>query len=192
MNQKTPEFIDPTHTKDPDSLFQDLGSELDFGSVDTESSSLSQAKKHPLEITARITDIFFKLVLVAVFIFGIDSTIRNLDNASFLSGLPVCGYLTLGVEGYDNTSCLTYETAKQDLTTKKEAYEKSLATSLAILIPKKLLSKNVLAIPEVQFIEQKNNRISITRALDKFNEIRVSSKYRGADIDCEKFVLSEK
>ncbi len=192
MNQKTPEYINSSHAKDPDSLFQDLESELDFGSVDKDGNVSPEEKRHPLQTVGTITDIFFKLVLLIVFISGIDSTIRNLDSTEYLSNLPICAYLTLGVDNYPNTECLSYKKAIETVSLKKETYEKALAKSLALLIPKKLLSKNVLAMPEVQFIEQKNTRVSMTRVFDKFEEIRKSTKYEGRAIECAKFSVSEK
>ncbi len=191
--QKT-QFLSPQEEMSGESLFKELENELDFGDLAKDKEDLANEKKHPLQIATRVTDILFKVLLVASFILGVDVTLRNLDASGFLSNLPICSYLAWGVGDYDNTECKLYVEIKDKLTKDRAQYEKDLTVPLAILVPKKLQSQNVLNSPEVQFIQLHTaGRVTLTKVLDQFNEIKASSTIRrGEDIECKKLTLDEK
>ncbi|MFZ4461964.1 MAG: hypothetical protein ACOYN2_05680 [Patescibacteria group bacterium] len=175
-----------------ENLFKELESELDLG--DANADAAANTKKHPLEIASIATDVLFKILLLVAFVFGIDSTLRNLDSSGFLANIPVCSYLSMGVDGYDNKDCKSYVEIKDQITKDREQYEKDLTVPLSILVPKKLQSENILSSPEVQFIQTRTaNRVPLSKVVDRLNELKsLSTVRRGEDIECKKMSIDEK
>jgi hypothetical protein len=193
--EKESQFIPQKESSAVDSLFDELGSELDFGIMD--SSGLSESNsKHPLEIAKLITNALVSIVAIGAFITTIDGTIRNLENNGFLKDIGLCSYYTFGVDNLSsNAECGSYAQTKIFVANQKETLEKNLGGKLALVIPKKLVTTNVTKLPEVSFILQKtgNTRTSITEVTKNFLNIKnTATDFQGKDIDCEKMLLNEK
>jgi hypothetical protein len=62
--EKEPQFIPQKSPSDVDSLFNELGSELDMGSMDASSGLSKTVGKHPLEITKLISQFLVGLVAI--------------------------------------------------------------------------------------------------------------------------------
>lgn len=195
QNNQENQFIPKKDEASVNALFEELGSELDFGSSDAiATNDQPQGKKHPLEWAVVITGVIVKILLVVGVVGTLDSTIRNLDSGDFLKSLPLCAYYAYGVENYENADCDTYSGIYGKLSTLRGELEKELSINLAILVPQKLLLQNTLKSPEVQYILTKttSNRVSIPEILAKFAEYRTSATvYRGEDIECGNFAVSE-
>lgn len=193
METPKTQFLSPNEEMNGENLFKELENELDLGSAN-EDSTAENVKKHPLEIANISADILFKVLLVAAFVFGADSTLRNLDTSGFLKNLPVCSYLAMGVDAYDNKDCKNYIEIKDQITAERDKYEKDLTVPLSILVPKKLKSANVLTSSEVQFIQARTtNRVMLGKVVDRLNELKkLSTVRRGEDIECKKISLDEK
>lgn len=196
MDQNTQEnqFIPKKEDSGVNALFEELGSELDFGEVQKLQKKRVQSK-HPLEVGAMAMGMLFKIGLIVAILTGIDATIRNLESSSVISMFPLCGYYALGVEGYDNANCMTDAEILTHLSGEKADLEKELALNLVVLIPQKLLIQNTLKSPEVQYILAKTStsRVSIQEMLNKLSDFRTSATaYKGEDIDCGTFIVNEK
>lgn len=197
MDQNTQgnQFIPKKEDSGVNALFEELGSELDFGEVQKLQNQAGGEKKHPLEWIALGMSIIFKVGLVALILTGIDATIRNLNASDVTQSLPLCSYYALGVDEYENDNCSTYTEILSKLTDEKNELEKDLALNLAVLIPQKLLIQNTLKSPEVQYILAKtsSNRVSIDEMLRKLTEVRTTATpYKGEDIECMTFLVNEK
>ena len=195
LMEKETQFIPQKEPSGVDSLFNELGSELDFGTVDNPTGLSESTAKHPLEIAKFITNLLVSVVAIWVFITIVDGTIRNLENNGFLKEIKLCSYYTFGVDNLGNAECGSYVQTKTFVAGQKEALEKDLGGKLAIVIPKKLVTTNTAKLPEVSFILQKtgNTRTSITEVTKNFLNIKnTATEYQGKDIDCEKMLLNEK
>ncbi len=193
--EPTSQFIPQKEETWVDKLFQELGSELDFGDMKSSENSIIKTKRHLLEWVNIGVGGIFKFLLLVLFVAGIDGSIRNLETSDFIKNIPLCSYYIMGVENYSNENCQTYSEISKSLTESKQALEKNLAINLAILIPKKTQVQNVLNMPEVRFIQQKTggNRTSIVEAMNRLMELENSTTgFKGEDIDCSKIVIDEK
>lgn len=135
-----------------------------------------------------------KIMLVLTVIFAVDSSIRSLETPGFFENLPVCDYLSLGVEGYANEDCKTLVQIAADKAEELKQVETTMANNLLVLVPKRLEAGDALNSPEVQFIKERtgDSRVSFADVVNDFQEIVVKSDYKGEDIDCQKFVFNEK
>jgi hypothetical protein len=193
--EKETQFIPQKEPSGVDSLFNELGSELDFGAIDNSSGLSESPAKHPLEIAKLVTGLLVSVVALAAFVTTVDATIRNLEDNGFLKGIGLCSYYTLGVDNLGTADCGSYTQTKAFVAGQKEALEKDLGGKLAIVIPRKLVTANTAKLPEVSFILQKtgNTRTSITEVTKNFLNIKnTATEYQGKDIDCEKMVVNEK
>ncbi len=198
MDPTVPEnqFIPKKEESGVNTLFEELGSELDFGDVTKLQKEAENNGKHPLEWTLLGMSIIFKIALVAVFIASIDVSIRNMNSSEILKMFPLCSYYSLGIDNYDNsTTCNTYTEILSMYTGKRETLEQNLGISLAKMVPQKLLIQNALKSHEIQYILSKttDNRVSIDEMMQKFTEIRTSDPtYKGENIECANFSTNEK
>lgn len=191
MEKETP-FITP---KDPTtSLFQDLGTELDFGDANAIKSVSEDTSSHPLSLAKTGTGLLLALLLVYTVVASIDVSMRNMETTGFFKELPLCGYYTLGTDNYKNQSCGSYVEAKNSIDVERTKLESDLGTNLALMVPNKTAIQNPTAQPEVQYILQKTaSRSSLRDAITSFNRIKnTATDYQGKDIDCSKFTLNEK
>lgn len=101
----------------------------------------------------------------------------------------------MGIENYDNTDCKTYTEIQAKVLSDSEDLDKALAANLSLLVPKRLLTQNILNMPEIQFIEQKTSstRVSLNEAMEKFIAITNSAtQLKGEDIECGSVTMNEK
>lgn len=197
MEPTTPEnqFIPKKEEAGVNALFEELGSELDFGEIQALQNEASDGKRHPIVLVSMGLSIIFKVALVITIVAGIDVTLRNISSSEFTKNLPLCSYYGMGVDGFSNTECMSYTEILSKLTNDRATLEKELGNNLAVMIPQKLLIQNTLKSPEVQYILAKtsNNRVSIEEVLNKFSEYRTTATvYKGDDIDCSNFLINEK
>lgn len=175
-----------------DDIFQNLGENF-FG--DAPANAQKGAKKRdPLEVSAQVLDGALKIGIVATIVFGLDSTVRGLETPGFLENLPVCEYLSLGIEGYENAECRTVRQILETKAAERKQVESTIANNLLVLVPKRLEAGDVLNSPEIQFIKERtgDSRIAFSRVIDAFQDIVKKSEYRGEDIECAGFKFNEK
>ena len=174
-------------------IFNELSgdiNELDFN----ERTQKVKEKKDPIEIVYSISGKLFVLGIIVTILLSIDVYARSADNNSLFANLPICPYLSYGIENYDNAECKTPLMISSEVTAKKEKLEKQIIENLVILVPKLMQSLNIVNSPKVQFIEEHtgNSRISITDAVQNFLDVKNKTSYRGADIECQTFSIDEK
>ncbi len=189
------QFIPKKEEAGVNAFFEELGSELDHGEIQSLKNDAQVQKKHPIEYLSIGVGILYKIALLVVVVTGIDVTLRNANSSDFARNFPVCSYLSTGVNDYPNTECMTYSEILSKLSTDRASLEKELWNNLAVLIPKKLQIQNTMKSPELQYILAKTstNRVSIQEMLNKFSEFRTTATvYKGDDIECSSFSLNEK
>lgn len=122
----------------------------------------------------------FLLGIMTAVLLSIDTFVRSSQDNSFLANLPICSYLSLGVEGYDNAECKTLPMIVTETQAKKEELEKNIANNLVILVPKLMQSIDIANSPKVQFIQEHtgDSRVPITDALSRFLEIKGKTSYQ--------------
>lgn len=135
-----------------------------------------------------------KISIVATVVFCVDSTIRNMETPGFFENLPVCDYLSFGVEGFENADCKTVVQIASDKAAELGQVEATIANNLLVLVPKRLEAGDALNSPEVQFIKERtgDSRVSFARVKDDFLDVVNKSDYHGEDIDCSKYSFNEK
>lgn len=175
-----------------DDIFQGLGENF-FKDAPAPGVQTAQ-KKDPHEIGAKILDVAMKVSLVAVVILGIDSTIRDLDTPGFLENLPVCDYLSFGIDGFENTDCKMPTQIMADKTEELKQVESTMANNLLVLVPKRLEAGDAINSPEVQFIKERtgDSRIAFGKVVGEFQDIVAKSDYHGEDISCSRYKFNEK
>jgi len=136
----------------------------------------------------------FTLALIIAIILSIDVFVRTAtDNRSF-AHLPICQYLVMGIDDYDNNNeCLTLPMILVKINTEKEKIEKSIVLNLTILIPKLMQSLDITNSPKVQFIQEHtgDSRYSIVDMFDRFVEVKNKTSYQGEDIECKNILVNE-
>lgn len=176
-----------------DDIFQGLGE--NFFKDAQAPGAQKPAKKDPHEIGAKVLDGLMKVSVVALVIFGIDSSIRSLEEPGFLENLPVCDYLSFGIDDYVNDHCKTPIQIVADKTEEDKQVTATLVNNLLVLVPKRLEAGDALNSPEVQFIKERtgDSRVSFKKVVDEFQEkIVMKSDYQGEDIKCSRFKFNEK
>ncbi|NDK19568.1 hypothetical protein GW819_01890 [Candidatus Gracilibacteria bacterium] len=168
-------------------IFNELSGEL--GELDFAERAKAQEveKKHPLIIASFWTGkLFFIVVLVAI-LMSIDIFVRTMKDNSYFANLPICPYLSYGVDNYENNNCKTLPQIFTELKDQKDKLEKNIVANLIILVPKFLQSSDISSSPKVQFIQEHtgDSRISITDAITRFLEIKNRTSYQGEDIECK-------
>lgn len=174
-------------------IFNELSgdiNELDFNARPQQ----VKEKKEPIEIAYIVSGKLFILGIIITILLSIDVYARSADNNSLFANLPICPYLSYGIENYDNTECKTLLMISSEVTAKKEKLEKQIIENLVILVPKLMQSLNIVNSPKVQFIEEHtgNSRVSITETVRNFLDIKNKSDYQGEDIECQTFSIDEK
>jgi len=137
-------------------------------------------KKHPLIVASGWTGkLFFIVVLVAI-LMSIDIFVRTMKDNSYFANLPICPYLSYGVDNYENNNCKTLPQIFTELKDQKDKLEKNIVANLIILVPKFLQSSDISSSPKVQFIQEHtgDSRISITDAITRFLEIKNRTSYQ--------------
>ena len=137
----------------------------------------------------------FTIGVIITVLLSLDVFIRTSEDNSLLTNLPICSYLSYGVNGiYGNSECKTLPMILSEVSAEKEKIEKNIIANLVILIPKFMQSLDITNSPKVQFIQEHNGtaRISITETLDRFMEIKNKTNYQGEDIECKTISIDEK
>ncbi len=189
------QFIPKREESGVNALFEELGSELDYGDIAKQKNEISDGKKHPLEWTVLGLGIVFKILIVGTFVSAADVSIRNQNSSDIIKSLPLCSYYSMGVDNFDNIDCRTYTEIDSSLKGTRAALEEELGIGLAKLVPQKLLVQNALKSQEVQYILAKTstNRVSINEMLNKFADLRTTAtEYEGQDIECSGYAVNEK
>lgn len=176
-------------------LSGELG-ELSFGELDLDKkkSESENRKKHPLEIAYSVSIYFFIAGIVAAIVLSLDVFVRASEDNEFFANLPICSYLSYGVEDYENEECKTVPMISKDADEAKEKLEKNIATNLVLLVPKFMQSLDIANSPKVQFIQEHtgDSRVSIGDVINRFIEIKNKTSYQGEDIECKTLMADEK
>lgn len=108
------------------------------------------------------------------------------DNALF-ANLPICEYLSFGVNNYENTNCKTLSMIATEINAEKTKLEENITRNLILLIPKFMQSSDISTSPKVRFIQEHtgDSRVSVTEAIKRFMEIKNKTNYQGEDIECQ-------
>ncbi|MFA6090513.1 MAG: hypothetical protein WC774_01930 [Candidatus Gracilibacteria bacterium] len=174
-------------------IFTELSGEI--GELDFNEKALKEAeKKEPILIAYAISGKLFILGVLITILLSIDVYARSTENNSLFTNLPICPYLSYGIENYDNIECKTPLMISAEVTAKKEKLEEQIITNLTILVPKLMQSMNITSSPKVQFIQEHtgNSRVSITETIRNFLDIKNKTSFEGADIECQTFSIDEK
>jgi len=142
----------------------------------------------------RISGLTLTIAAVLAIITTLDVFARTQSDNSLLSNLPICFYLSLGVDDYSNTDCKTLPMILDAANQEKDKIEKNVISNLVLLVPKRLQSIDILSSPKVRFIQEHtgDSRISINDAINRFLDIKSRTLYQGEDIDCQNIIINEK
>lgn len=175
-------------------IFNELSGEL--GDLDFAEKARAQEaeKKNPLEIAYTASRYVFVFSVIIIILLSLDVFIRSSEDNQLFASLPICSYLSLGADDYDNVDCKTLSMISAEINAEKEKLEKNLATNLIILVPKFMQSLDITNSPKVQFIQEHtgDSRVSITDAMTRFMEIKNRTSYQGEDIECKTISVDEK
>lgn len=97
---------------------------------------------------------FFIFSVIIAILLSLDVFMRSSEDNALFVNLPICPYLSYGVEVYDNTECKTLPMISAEMVAEKEKIEKTLAANLLLLVPKRLQSLDISSSPKVQFIQE--------------------------------------
>lgn len=177
-------------------IFNELSGELgdlDFGDEDQEKQKMEKTQNRWV-LAYKISGIVFTLSLILAAILSADVFIRTSPTNDLFVNLPICDYLSLGIDDYENTDCKTLPMILESATAEKEKTEKNVISNLVVLVPKLLQSLDIVSSPKVRFIQEHTGdaRVSITEMIKRFLEIKGRSVYRGEDIDCRNILTNEK
>lgn len=113
-------------------------------------------------------------------ILTLDVSIRSSEDNKLFASLPICSYLALGTNSYDNAECKTLPMISAEVAAEKEKIEKNIAANLIILVPKLMQSMDIANSPKVQFIQEHtgDSRISILDMMNRFLEIKNKTTYQ--------------
>jgi hypothetical protein len=120
------QFIPKKEDAGVNAFFEELGSELDHGEIQSLKNDAQVQKKHPIEYLSIGVGILYKIALLIVVATGIDVTLRNANTSDFVKNFPVCSYLITGVTDYTNTDCMTYSEILSKLSNDRANLEKEL------------------------------------------------------------------
>ncbi|MDD2916785.1 MAG: hypothetical protein PHH70_02985, partial [Candidatus Gracilibacteria bacterium] len=192
--EKEPNYIELSNdSQNTGNIFNELSGEL--GDLDfAEKAALKETQKQePIEIVYMIMSKLFILGVIATIIVSIDVFARTSEDNSLFSNLPICSYLSFGVDAYDNTDCKTVTMIVADKTAEKEKIEKNIVTNLIILVPRFLQSLDMTSSPKVQFIQEHtgDSRVALLDTMDRFVELKNKTNYQGEDIECKSINTDE-
>lgn len=120
------QFIPKKEDSGVNAFFEELGSELDYGEIQSLKNDANIQKKNPIEYLSMGTGILYKIALLVVVVAGIDVTLRNSNTSDFVKNFPLCPYLSTGIKDYPNTECMTYSEILSKLTNNRADLEKEL------------------------------------------------------------------
>ncbi len=184
-------FLSSTGKVDFESVFGELGGEFLEKEEMLPVVEVSRAERI---IRYTLSGIFLLLVLASITLVGMaaDLGLRYyIGDASFLSGVGLCSYLTDGVD-YDNTQCYTLSQLKDHTIHDKLTLEADTIKQLISILPSMLQDVDVDKSPNVLFIRRTlASRLSALDIMDQFQSIRSKSPYQGEDIECIGFKISQ-
>jgi hypothetical protein len=122
--------------------------------------------------------LIFSIILAIVL--SMDVFIRTAEDNNLFAHLPICQYLIMDIDEYDNSECHTLSMTQKSLDTEKEKIEKNIVMNLITLAPKLLQSLDITNSPKVQFIQEQtgNSRYSIVDIFDRFLELKNKTSYQ--------------
>ena len=182
------------NSKNVGNIFNELSGELGELDFSERIVQTEEEKKNPLIVAYKTSGYIFIVGAVVALLLTLDIFIRSMEDNSILANLPICTYLSYGIDDYENSECKTLSMISAEITVKKDILEKNIIANLIILVPKFLQSLDIANSPKVQFIQEHtgNSRVSITEAISRFLEIKNRTSYQGEDIECKTLSLDEK
>lgn len=196
MEEQKTNYIEISDNSAVGNIFNELSGELgdiDFGDEKIEKQRLGKIKNRWI-LAYRASGILFTISLILAVILSADVFIRNSPTNNLFVNLPICDYLSFGIDDYENTDCKTLPMILETATAEKEKIEKNIISNLVVLVPKLLQSLDIVNSPKVRFIQERTGdaRIPITEMINRFLEIKGRTVYHGEDIDCKNLVVDEK
>ncbi|MDD5376527.1 MAG: hypothetical protein PHH16_00250 [Candidatus Gracilibacteria bacterium] len=174
-------------------IFNELSGELGELNFSEKNTQEETRKKDPIEIAYLVSKNVFIFGIIITILLSLDVFIRSSEDNQLFASLPICSYLSLGTDGYDNVECKTIPMISTEVHAEKEKLEKNIASNLIILVPKFMQSLDITNSPKVQFIQEHtgDSRVSITDAMARFTEIKNRTSYQGEDIECKTISIDE-
>lgn len=122
----------------------------------------------------------FSITLVVTIFLTLDVFARSSVDNSLFANLPICPYLSYGINDYENEKCQTPSMILTEVKIEKEKLETNIAKNLVILVPKLMQSLDILNSPKVQFIQEHtgDSRISLKEIITRFEEIKNKTSYQ--------------
>ncbi len=196
MEEQKTNYIEISDNSAVGNIFNELSGELgdlDFGDENQEKQK-SEKTKDRWELAYKISGISFTIALILAAVLSADVFIRTSPSNNLFVNLPICGYLSLGIDDYENTDCKTLPMILETAMAEKEKTEKNIISNLVVLVPKLLQSLDIVSSPKVRFIQEHtgDSRIPITDMISRFLEIKGRTVYHGEDIDCKNLMVDEK
>lgn len=175
-------------------IFNELSGELGELSFAEKAVETEKQKKHPLEIAYLVSVYLFVIAILATIVMSLDVFARSSEDNKYFANLPICGYLSYGIEGFENEECKTPSMIAKDADIAKEKLEKNIITNLILLVPKFMQSLDIANSPKVQFIQEHtgDSRVMINDMVERFLEIKNKTSYQGEDIECRTLTADEK
>ena len=161
-------------------IFNELSGEL--GDLDFSEKNVKKevVKKDPVETAYFIMSKLFILGVIISVIMTIDVFVRSSEDNTLFVSLPICSYLAMSVDGYNNNDCKTLPMILAEKTAEQEKMEKNIAVNLVLLVPRFLQSLDITNSPKVQFIQEHtgDSKISIIDTINRFTEIKNKTNYQ--------------
>lgn len=151
-------------------------------------------KKEPILIVYMASSYLLVFSIIVTLLLSLDVFARSSQDNALFSNLPICSYLSYGVNEYENSECKTLFMIAGEQDAEKKKLEKDIITNLVILVPKLMQSLDIVNSPKVQFIQERtgDSRISINDTIDQFLAIKNKTNYKGEDISCSNIATDEK
>ncbi len=188
-----PNFSEAASPVAQDDIFVGLGQDFFNEAIEP---SKERKKKDPLEMGALVSGILAKLLFVALVVSGVDASVRNLENAEALSALPVCSYLSIGLDDYQagEDECKTVRQIAAEKTAERDSMESTIVANLLVIVPRKIEALDVVGSPEIQFIKSKtgDSRVPLAKMIEDFIALTKKTDLQGEDVECSNFTMDEK
>jgi hypothetical protein len=130
-----------------------------------------------------------KTLLVIVIITAADVYIRSESTNEGIAKYVPCGYLSLLINDYDNSSaCKTVAGVIIDKKASYAALEKEIVDALSIFIPRKISLSEMLNSPEIDFIQSiQRERVPFRSLFDSLSSIYTYVPSNEYQLECSNF-----
>jgi hypothetical protein len=179
--------------KPENNIFDELGSELDFGAI--QKASGQQESFSWLSFWYKSSYVIMVILVVASILGTIDVFLKSSNDNSVLALIPGCEFIATYGTDAPNSDCLTSSMLLEKEQKTLTALEDNIAKSMLVVLPKFLRLANVLTLPEVRFIQENTNntRVNIVDMLTAFQKIKNDNSITyGSFIDCKVEQANEK